>query len=621
MKRVVNIAGLVFCMVVMLTGCNGTTEVKDATLGNTSGNISAGGTVVEDAGWIYFDNPRDFNKLYKMKADRSEVTKLSEIRAAFLNVWGEYIIYVDVSNDMVYKIKKDGTQEEPLISEKIRSFGVGMVVADNFLYYSPQSDEKLYRMSLTDSSKELISEDKVTLLNANERGLMYLAEKDDAKFQLVSITFEGLKRNEIAPAAVVYPVANKEWIYFAQGENADLYRVKLLSNVNDQQKSLEKVGNIRAGMIHVYGDNVYYLNLADNYRVYKADLKGSNQQKISNNAFFFSIVSNILYCMEPLMGGSPFTLSLNGEQREVFLPWPLVDEVSSQSNQPTLLGNLQINQSQGILVSDDTHIFTSLAKNGRQLVKSLPDGSDAKILVAADVRWLNQWEDWIYYINTEAFYAIERVNKDGSMRQSVAEVNGMKMKIVGNWIYYIKVDDFKLYKIRVDGREESLLSDIQLSDFQIWIINDEIRLAIVDRELGHLIHLSETGEKLGTITERKVEFFTFDSDWIYYKSNDDMGNWEFRKVRIDGTDDQLFNEDLVSEVGVYQGNLYYFNGVEEEGIIKLSVNNKNRLRLVQTGNYGDFAIAFGYFYFMDNYSDNYDMYRVKLDGTDLMKLK
>lgn len=620
MKRVVNIAVLVLCMVVMLTGCNGTTEVKDAKLGNTSGNISAGGTVVEDNGWIYFDNPRDFNKLYKMKADQSEVTKLSDIRGAFLNVWGEYIIYVDVSNDTVYRIKKDGTQEEPLFSEKIRSFGVGMVVADDFLYYSPKSDEKLYRMSLNDLSKEMINEDKVTLLNANEQGLMYLVEKNDAEFQLVSVTFEGLKRNEIAPAAVVYPVANKEWIYFAQGENAELYRVKLLGNVNDQQKSLEKVGSIRAVGIHIHDENVYYLNLADYYHVYKADLTGSNQQKISNGPFFFSIVNNQLFCLEPLMGGSPFTLSLNGEQRKVFLPWPLVDEVSSQSDQPILLGNLQMNQSQGIMVADDTYIYSSFAKNGWKLVKSLPDGSDAKVLVEADVRWLNQWEDWIYYINTEAFYAIERVNKDGSIRQSVAEVNGMKMKIVGNWIYYIKADDFKLYKIRVDGREDALVYDLPISDFQIWIINDEVRLAIVDRELGHLIHLSETGEKLGTITQRKVEFFTMDQDWVFYKSDDDMGNWEFRKVKTDGTDDQLFNEDLVSEVGVYQGNLYYFNGAEEEGIIRLSVNNKNRLRLVQTGNYGNFAIAFGYFYFIDNYSDNYDMYRVKLDGTDLMKL-
>ena len=160
------------------------------------------------------------------------------------------------------------------------------------------------------------------------------------------------------------------------------------------------------------------------------------------------------------MGGSPYTLSLDGEQRKVFMPWPLVDEVSSISEQPYLLGNLMLNQSQGIVLADDTHIYTSFAKNGRQLVKSLPDGSEADVLVEADVRWLNQWEDWIYYVNTEAFYAIERVNKDGSIRQSVAEVNAIKIKIVGNWIYYIKVNDFKLYKIRVDGREDTLVYEI-----------------------------------------------------------------------------------------------------------------------------------------------------------------
>ena len=63
--------------------------------GNTAGNLYNAGIFCTAAdGTIYFANPSDSSKLYSMNSDGSDLTKISDDVATFINADDNYIYYV-----------------------------------------------------------------------------------------------------------------------------------------------------------------------------------------------------------------------------------------------------------------------------------------------------------------------------------------------------------------------------------------------------------------------------------------------------------------------------------------------------------------------------------------------
>ncbi len=600
----------------MLSGCSLLTGDDEVKLGNTSSNIAAFGKMAEDSEWIYFSNPRDEDRLYRMRKDHSQLSKLSDKGSIFINLWEDYIIFIDSKSGEIIRIHQDGTKEEVILSEEAFLYG-GMVVANDDLYYSLLSDRKLYRMSLKNGSTDLISDHTIAYLNANETGLVYLDQVNQFSFDLVSMTFESLKPDVIGSTELTYPIIEKDWIYFSRGQDWDLYRIKFQEKSEEKTKSLEKVGDLRAIKLSFYKEHAYYLNLSDS-KVYKADLDFSDSVMISEDIFEFLIANDKIYSFRNSPWELPFSMSLDGQNKELFLTYPLIEEISSQANDPLRFGNTPLNQRKGILVADDTYIYTAFAKSANQLVRMLPDGSQSKVMVDSSVFGLNLWGDWIYYVNQSNFLAIERVNLNDSRREVVADVGAEKMAIVGNWIYYMKANDSKLHRIRVDGREESLISDIQISDFQIWIVDDVVQLAVTSLDTGYLLYMDENGLNQKTLIKERVHTFTYNQGWVFYIIYPEAADPELRKFSIKQTEDQLIKNVLVEDIGVYEGDLYYSINGE---IIKKSIKYDLDWRLTPRGFYGNFSIAFGYLYFQNFQAEDSGMFRVKLNGSELAKLK
>jgi hypothetical protein len=83
------------------------TEVR----GNTSANIHNLGLAAIQGDLIYYANVNDGQKLYRMNADGTGSTKISDDMAAFINVVGDWIYYSGNGGDgwSIYKIRTDGT--------------------------------------------------------------------------------------------------------------------------------------------------------------------------------------------------------------------------------------------------------------------------------------------------------------------------------------------------------------------------------------------------------------------------------------------------------------------------------------------------------------------------------
>lgn len=62
--------------------------------------------------WIYYSNASDENKLYKIKTDGTNKTKISDETALFIQVAGDWVYYANNSSEQIIKVKTDGSERQ-----------------------------------------------------------------------------------------------------------------------------------------------------------------------------------------------------------------------------------------------------------------------------------------------------------------------------------------------------------------------------------------------------------------------------------------------------------------------------------------------------------------------------
>ena len=165
-----------------LSGC-ASTNVSNQSMGNTVGNITNMGFISSSSkdDWIYYANTNDQNKLYKMKADGSNPTKITDDQAYDLNVVDDWIYYRALDkNAMMYKMKTDGTSKTQLTKEPSGYINV----VDDWIYYSDYSGYTpvMYKMKTDGSGKQKITDDYSEQLLVLEPYVFYRNGNDDSAF-------------------------------------------------------------------------------------------------------------------------------------------------------------------------------------------------------------------------------------------------------------------------------------------------------------------------------------------------------------------------------------------------------------------------------------------------------
>jgi Tol biopolymer transport system component len=92
-----------------------------------------------DGEWIYYSDSADKYRLYKMKTDGSDRTRVSNDTCGYLNVLGDWVYYKnDSQNGKLYKIKTDGTQVKELTDSKSSYINI----VEGWVYYMKNVDNK-----------------------------------------------------------------------------------------------------------------------------------------------------------------------------------------------------------------------------------------------------------------------------------------------------------------------------------------------------------------------------------------------------------------------------------------------------------------------------------------------
>ena len=296
---------------------------KENDVGNTTGNLYNGGMFCVYKGYVYFSNPSDNGKLYRMKEDGSEVKRICTDSVSCLNICNDYIYYVKdnmigditfVSQDMLHGISrlKIGDSEPVVIHQGISD---ALLLQGNNLYFHAygkstgsyyvqkagidgKSNEKLY-----DESYAMLDYYDGKIFFANTKGnhnLMYYTVDNgsvsdcyagnfympdcedgfvyyidlDNDHKLTRMGLNTLETEVLCEDRVVkYNVNSKTGDIYYQAENTStdhmLCRMKI--DGSDRQIVLEgDYTDINFTEEHVY----FYKMLSGNYVLYRASLPG-----------------------------------------------------------------------------------------------------------------------------------------------------------------------------------------------------------------------------------------------------------------------------------------------------------------------------------------------------------
>jgi hypothetical protein len=207
-------------------------------IGNTAGNIYNGGLFCEQDGKIYFSNDADDGSLYVMKSDTTNIKKLSDDKAVFINADENYLYYVRANNTRknssdgflmfyntgVYRINHNGSGLKAFTGNP----GSYLMLSGNYIYFQRYETEKglfMYRYKIDTSEERLLINDAVIPTAVMNNSLYYAGYSNDHninKYDLSSFT-----NNTAYDGNYGYPIFTGQYIYYMDiSDNYKLYRMK-----------------------------------------------------------------------------------------------------------------------------------------------------------------------------------------------------------------------------------------------------------------------------------------------------------------------------------------------------------------------------------------------------------
>ena len=142
--------------------------------GNTDEHNSNQGRIATDDEYLYFAGERGITKQAKKDILQSNTsTKIFTTSSLYLNLYEDYIYFLNMENKNIYRIDKTGNGRTE-IANNIESF----YIIDNYIYYTKNEGEYLsgiYRMTIDGKNEELIVDHSVRKFYIYGNCLYYIA--------------------------------------------------------------------------------------------------------------------------------------------------------------------------------------------------------------------------------------------------------------------------------------------------------------------------------------------------------------------------------------------------------------------------------------------------------------
>lgn len=266
-------------------------------------------TFVQDKDWMYYSYFVDsqVNELhekrgvYKAKSDGTNAVKISDKPAAYLNLYKNYIYYINFDDRKIYRMKKDGSDNKKISDE----MAISLLVDRGYIYYRDKEAEEegstLFRMKMDGSKKVEVTKDALSY-NIIDNYIYYSSKASLG--ELYRIKTDGSNKTKICKINGVLKYIKDNYIYYSMvQENVTdaaqfLYNSGYLNKVKLDGTNATKLTSEPVYNFYVDNNNIVYFEQFDNENrdvfpnLYKVNSDGQGKTKIAEKISPFFYISN-----------------------------------------------------------------------------------------------------------------------------------------------------------------------------------------------------------------------------------------------------------------------------------------------------------------------------------------
>lgn len=298
-NRRLNIIALIVLILIVLfiatisiiTGHNKKIPLNpEETIGSTAGNLNNMGYFCESDGVIYFANSNDNYHLYAMDPTTFSARLITDVPVSYINAAGDYLYFyyndtgdakfMGVAGNMrgVYRIKKNGKDSLNCLDRT--TSGIVSLLGNKLYYQHYDNTEGMTLYSVTTDGKE---KEQISKSIINPSCIMYgdiYYPDTENMFYLNVLDVETNSCAYYLPERMYNPIASGDYIYYMNvNDNYALYRYDYFAHTT------QKLLNERVDAFNVYGNNIFIQTNSDTPYLIRMNGDGSNPMIIAEGVY------------------------------------------------------------------------------------------------------------------------------------------------------------------------------------------------------------------------------------------------------------------------------------------------------------------------------------------------
>lgn len=261
----------------------------EGTVGNTAGNINNSGLFCEYDGRVYFSNVFDGGSLFVMNPDETELKRLKTLKVRNILAGGSYLYYFQTGSSSSEsgpgqiqgvrsfdRCKLNGSSSASLTRDTV----VSAQLVDNYLYLltAPRTGPLFYKIRINKKDKVTLAEYNINPACAENGVIYYNNTQEDhylyalnTKTEAASIVWRGNLWN---------PVKEGDYVYYM--DVANNYR---LCRYSLSQDVIEVLTHDRVDCFNVGGGYIYYQKNGADAQLKRMLTDGSNMAVIAEGNY------------------------------------------------------------------------------------------------------------------------------------------------------------------------------------------------------------------------------------------------------------------------------------------------------------------------------------------------
>lgn len=233
----------------------------DGTVGNTAGNLNNMGLFCEYDGAVYFSNSYEGGSLYKMNPDESGLERINTLKVQNILAGGKYLYYFQTGASRITdfsepfnvrsfeRCRLNGSNSTALVRDMV----VTAQLVDNYIYIltSASSGPLFYKLKIDNSDRVDLGNFPINPACAAEGAIYY--NGTDSNHYLYRLDTATDTPSEVWKGNLWYPALEGDYVYYM--DVANNYRLCRYSLSRDE---IEVLTNDRVDCFNVGNGYIYY---------------------------------------------------------------------------------------------------------------------------------------------------------------------------------------------------------------------------------------------------------------------------------------------------------------------------------------------------------------------------